>query len=214
MSGIQIQKFTFNPFQENTYVLFDETRETVIIDPGCYTRDEDKELLAFIEKEQLKPVRVLNTHCHVDHILGNAMLYDKFKLKPELHRKDLPVLHSTTNYGAIFGINVTPSPDPDVFIEEGDVITFGNSELEVLFVPGHAPGHVVFLNREQKILIGGDVLFYGSIGRTDLPYGDHDALIENIEMKLFTLDPSVEVHPGHGPSTSIGFEKENNPFLR
>jgi len=211
---IEIQKFTFNPFQENTYLLFDESKSAIVIDPGCYEREEENEIKSFIDDHELKLVKVLNTHCHIDHVLGNAFFYDTYGLKPILHKKDLSILKAVKDYGTAFGINPTPSPEPEEFIEEGDNITFGNSTLRTLHIPGHAPGHVVFINDSQKIIIGGDILFYGSIGRTDLPGGDHDTLIKSIHEKLMTLNDDFVVYPGHGPSTNIGFEKKNNPFLQ
>lgn len=210
---ITIDCFTFNGFQENTYVLRDETNECVIIDPGCYTSSEQQQLHDFILKNQLTPVKLLNTHCHIDHILGNKYVATTFNVGLEMHEKDLPTLHATTEYGHLYGFTVDPSPEPSLFLKEGDVVKFGNSVLDVLFVPGHAPGHIVFVNHKQKFVINGDVLFYGSIGRTDLPGGNHDTLINSIKTKMFALDDDYTIYTGHGPSTTIGFEKANNPFL-
>jgi hydroxyacylglutathione hydrolase len=212
---INIQIFTFSPFQENMYVLSDETKECVIIDPGCYESHEKKQLSEFIEKEGLKPVKLLNTHCHIDHVFGNKFVADTYQLGLEMHELDLPVLNSQMQTAHVYQIpNVDESPAPSSFFDEGDVIEFGNSKLDILFTPGHAPGHVVFVAHEQQFVIGGDVLFYGSIGRTDLPGGDFDTLINSIKTKLFTLDDAFEVYSGHGPKTTIGFEKMNNPFLK
>lgn len=211
---IKIQKFTFNPFQENTYLLYDESKSAVVIDPGCYDREEEKEINSFIENHDLNLEKVLNTHCHIDHMLGNAFFYNVYGLKPIVHKSDLIILKSAKDYGQAFGINPIPSPEPEEFIEEGDIVHFGNSSLDVLHIPGHAPGHVIFKNDLQKIIIGGDILFYGSIGRTDLPGGNHETLIKSIQEKLMTLDHDFTVYPGHGPSTNIGFEKKNNPFLQ
>ena len=211
---ITIHHFTFNGFQENTYLLYDETKECVIIDPGCYSNTEQQELVDFIEKEGLNPVKLLNTHCHIDHILGNNFVSKTFNIGLEMHEKDLPTLHATTEYGHLYGFTVDQSPEPTNFLNEGDIISFGNSTLDILFVPGHAPGHIVFVNHEQKFAINGDVLFYGSIGRTDLPGGDHQTLINSIITKMFALPDDYTIYTGHGPSTSIGFEKANNPFLQ
>lgn len=210
---ITIQTFIYNGFQENTYVLYDETGEAVIIDPGCYSNAEQTELANFIANYNLTPVKLLNTHCHIDHILGNNFVYKKFNVELYIHQLDLPTLKATTEYGHLYGFNVDESPEPSHFINDGDIITFGNSKLEVLFVPGHAPGHVVFVNSEQKFVINGDVLFRGSIGRTDLPGGDHNTLINSIRNKMFTLPEDFVVHTGHGPTTTIGYEKQYNPFL-
>lgn len=211
---IDFQSFTFNPFQENTYLLFDETNSVIIIDPGCYTSDEEKELTGFIDANNLKPLMLLNTHCHIDHVLGNAFVFKKYNLRPIIHSADLPILKSLGQYGRAYGFKVEDSPEPLSFLDDLDEISFGNSCLEIKHIPGHAPGHVVFIDNQQKNIFGGDVLFNGSVGRTDLPYGDHDTLIKSIKQNLLTMDDDYVVYPGHGPSTNIGFEKKNNPFLK
>jgi hydroxyacylglutathione hydrolase len=210
---ITINTFTYNGFQENTYVLTDETNEAVIIDPGCYSTTEQTELYNFIKNKNLNPVKLLNTHCHIDHILGNNFVATKFGVELYIHQLDLPTLHATTEYGHLYGFTVDKSPEPAHFLKDGDVVKFGNSTLEVIFTPGHAPGHVVFVNHEQRFVINGDVLFRGSIGRTDLPGGNHQTLIDSIKTKLFTLPDDFVVHTGHGPTTTIGYEKKYNPFL-
>ncbi|MCB0381666.1 MAG: MBL fold metallo-hydrolase [Flavobacteriales bacterium] len=210
---ITIQTFVYNGFQENTYILHDETNEAVIIDPGCYSSAEQAELSKYITNNNLKPVKLLNTHCHIDHILGNNYVCSKFNIELYMHELDLPTLHATTEYGHLYGFTVDKSPEPTHFINDGDKITFGNSSLDVLFVPGHAPGHVVFVHHEQKFVINGDVLFRGSIGRTDLPGGDHNTLIRSIKTTMFALPDDFVVHTGHGPTTTIGYEKKYNPFL-
>lgn len=195
-------------------MLFDDSLAAVVIDPGCFSRKEEEEIKDFILSNSLNIEFILNTHCHIDHVLGNAFLCNSLNLKPQIHEDDLVILNSVSAYGEAFGIKATESPQPEKFLKEGDEIKFGNSLLSVLHVPGHSPGHVVFVNHKQKFIIGGDVLFYGSIGRTDLPYGDHDTLISQIRKKLLTMDPDFKVYPGHGPVTTIGFEKANNPFLQ
>ncbi len=210
---IQISSFAFNPFQENTYVLYDETKECIIIDPGCYTPLEQAELSTFIENENLKPVRLILTHCHIDHILGCKYISDRYKLISETNKNEIPVFEHAERAAAIFGIRLEKPTPPGKFIDEKDVIKFGNSSLEILFTPGHSPGSLCFYNNEQKFVIGGDVLFRGSIGRTDLPGGNFDTLISSIQEKLFSLGDAVTVYPGHGPETTIGYEKANNPFL-
>ncbi|MCC7331124.1 MAG: MBL fold metallo-hydrolase [Flavobacteriales bacterium] len=210
---ITIHTFVYNGFQENTFVLVDETNEAVIIDPGCYSSEEQHELFNFIIKNNYKPVHLLNTHCHIDHILGNNFISKKFNIGLSIHKLDLPTLESTTEYGHLYGFSVDKSPTPSSFLEDKQIIQFGNSELEVVFTPGHSPGHVVFINHKQKFIINGDVLFRGSIGRTDLPGGNHNTLIESIKNKLFCLPDDYEVHTGHGPTTTIGNEKKYNPFL-
>jgi len=209
---LHIQVFLFNPFQENTYVLYDETNEAIIIDPGCYEEDEKKELTEFIRSKHLKVTMLLNTHCHIDHVLGNAFVKTTFKTKLYIHRADEPVLKAVSVYAPNYGFYQYQEATPDAYLTEGDEIILGNQKFAVLFVPGHAPGHVAFYNEKEKVVIGGDVLFQNSIGRTDLPGGDFDTLIKSIHEKLFTLPDSVTVYPGHGPKTTIGYEKITNPF--
>ncbi len=210
---MKITKFTFGPFQENTYVLYDETKECVIVDPGCFSASEQIELDEFIKENSLMAVLLLNTHCHIDHVAGNLFVFEKYGLKPVIHKADLPVLKSQEQTSVMYGLPFEKSPEPERFIDENDVITFGNTRLEVLFTPGHAPGHVTFYNREKKVIIAGDVLFYNSIGRTDLPGGDHQTLINSIKNKLFPLGDETVVYCGHGPETTIGHERRTNPFI-
>ena len=212
---IQIQSLTFNPFAENTFILFDESGECIIIDPGCYEPHEEETLSAFIANNDLKPVRLVNTHCHIDHVLGVEYVARKYDLGFEFHRLDIPVLESTATVAAMYGIPDVKLPrDPTGFLDEDDTVKFGESELEILFVPGHAPGHIAFLSKEQQFVIGGDVLFYGSIGRTDLPGGDHHTLVQNIKSKFLPLGDEFTVYSGHGPETNMGFERASNPFLQ
>ena len=210
---INVHYFTFNGFQENTYILYDETKECVIIDPGCYAHEEQKELSQFITDNQLKPVKLLNTHCHIDHVLGNNYVASTYQIGLEMHKNDLPTLHATPEYGHMYGFHIDKSPEPSQFLDEGDIIKFGNAELSIVYAPGHAPGHIVFISVEDKFIIGGDVLFYQSIGRTDLPGGDYNTLITSIKTKILTLPDDYKVYTGHGPSTTIGFERKHNPFL-
>ncbi|MDO9187028.1 MAG: MBL fold metallo-hydrolase [Bacteroidia bacterium] len=210
---ISIKSFVFGPFQENTYILYDETKECIIIDPGCYDNRERAELASFIDDNKLKPVKLINTHCHLDHVFGNGFVADTYTLKLEINKQDQPVLDSYLMSAKMYGLNAAPSPQPSVFLNEGDIISFGNSTLEILFTPGHSPGSITFYNREQEVMIAGDVLFYGSIGRSDLPGGNSATLISSIKNKLFPLGDNYTVYSGHGPSTTIGFERMNNPFL-
>jgi glyoxylase-like metal-dependent hydrolase (beta-lactamase superfamily II) len=209
---MKVESFVFNPFQENTYVLFDDTKECVVIDPGCMEPEERYELTSFIETNDLKVKLLLNTHCHIDHVLGNDFIKEKYKVDFLIHAADLPVLKAVRAYAPSYGFHQYQEAEPDRFMKEADVIQFGNQSLKVLYVPGHAPGHVAFYNESDKTVIAGDVLFYNSIGRTDLPGGDYDTLIASIHDKLFTLPDDVTVYAGHGPKTSIGFEKKTNPF--
>lgn len=209
---LNVKSFTFNPFQENTYLLFDDTQECVIIDPGCYEKDEQQELVDFIEKNNLTVKLLLNTHCHIDHVLGNYFVKEKFNVDLHIHPMEEPVLKAVQTYAPNYGFNQYSSTSPDELLKEGEKVVFGDQDLEIIFAPGHSPGHVCFYSIPDKILIGGDVLFRGSIGRTDLPGGDHDTLIESIHEKLFILPDDVIVYCGHGPDTTIGFEKKTNPF--
>lgn len=211
---IKIKQFTFNPVRENTYILFDETNDCVIIDPGMYDSDEQNIFYRFIKDNNLNPVLLLNTHCHYDHVFGNKFVFDNWSLKPQFHKGELIVLQSIPGYVPQMGLNYELSPEPEVFLPESGSVTFGSSVLELIFAPGHSPAHLCFYSRADNFLIGGDVLFYNSIGRTDLPGGNHSQLINSIRQNLFILPDDCEVFPGHGPATTIGFEKQHNPFLQ
>lgn len=209
---LTVQVFTFNAFAENTYVVFDETREAVIIDPGCYTHEEQKELVSFIAKNNLQIKYILNTHCHIDHVLGNSFVKDLYHAPLLIHRMEEPVLRSVKNYAPVYGYEGYREALPDQYLSEDEPVFFGNTSWEVLFLPGHSVGHVGFYDAKEKVVIAGDVLFAGSIGRTDLPGGNFDTLINSIHQKLFHLPNDTVVHPGHGPTTTIGQEKIDNPF--
>jgi hydroxyacylglutathione hydrolase len=211
---LTVKSFCFNSFEENTYVVSDETLECIIIDPGCHLHEEEEELSNYISAKKLKPVRLLNTHCHIDHILGNFYVASKYNLNLEINSRELPVLDSSMQVSRMYQINMSPSPQPAAFIDEGDKVEFGNSVLELFFTPGHSPGSITFYSKADQLIISGDVLFESSIGRTDLPGGDFQTLVESIINKLFTLGDEVKVYPGHGNPTTIGREKKYNPFLR
>ncbi len=210
---MKLKFFTFNPFAENTYILYDATKECAIIDPGMSNPREEKELTDFIESEGLKPVLLLNTHCHIDHVLGNHHIAEIYGLKLSSHKGEVPVLDSGIMVSQMYGIPYTASPPISEFLEGGDTVSFGNTSLKVLLTPGHSPASISFFHSSSKTLIAGDVLFQGSIGRTDLPGGDYDTLIHSIESQFYPLGDDVVVYPGHGPSTTIGAEKRTNPFL-
>ncbi|MEK6782107.1 MAG: MBL fold metallo-hydrolase [Bacteroidota bacterium] len=207
-----IKTFVFNPFSENTSVVYDESLEAVVIDPGCYEREENDELDSFINAKKLRVKYLLNTHCHIDHVLGNFHIKEKYKVPFLMHKKEEFILRAMKAYAPSYGFTNYSEVLPDQFLEEGEYVAFGNSKLKVLFVPGHAPGHIAFYNEKEKILIGGDVLFQGSVGRTDLPGGNHETLINSIHQKLFVLPDDVVVYPGHGDTTTLGEEKISNPF--
>lgn len=210
---IHVQHFVFNDFMENTYVLWDESGSCVIIDPGCYTAGERDDMVQFIKGNNLTPVLLLNTHCHIDHVFGNKWVKKTYQIEFLMHKKEVVVLNTVESIGKMYGIYVEPSPAPDRFLEEGDEVPFGNSLLQVLFTPGHSPGSISFYSSADKFVISGDVLFQSSIGRTDLPGGDYETLMRSITDKLMVLPDDVTVYSGHGPATSIGDERRNNPFL-
>jgi hydroxyacylglutathione hydrolase len=208
-----IQSFVNNPYQENTYILYDDSLECVIIDPGMYTATEQNTVVNFIKANNLKPVLLLNTHCHVDHVLGNKFVFDQYGLKPKFHIGESEVLEAVIAYAPAMGFRYEPSPLPDEYLPETGTISFGNTELQLIFAPGHSPAHLCFYDKDANLLVGGDVLFRSSIGRTDLPGGNYNLLINNIKEKLFSLPDDCTVYPGHGPETTIGYEKQHNPYL-
>lgn len=210
---IQVKAFVCNSFGENTYILSDETGACVIIDPGMMNASEQDIIVNYIKENNLKPERLLNTHCHIDHILGNKFIFDNYGLLPECHEGEVELLQAASNYAAAWGVPYQLSPLPEKLLPSEGSITFGESSLQLIFAPGHSPAHLCFYSATDGFLIGGDVLFYRSIGRTDLPGGNHEQLLENIRTKLFTLPDDCIVYPGHGQSTRIGDEKYKNPFL-
>ncbi len=209
-----VKSFTFNPFSENTFILFDDdSRDAIIVDPGCYTTNEQKQLQKFIADNSLTVKRLINTHCHLDHVFGNQFVTDTYGVDLEAHRAELPVLARAHIAGGMYG---TPMPEQipfSTFIEDNDEITLGAATFKVLLAPGHSPGSLCFYNEKEGFLIGGDVLFFRSIGRTDLPLGNSKQLIESITTRLFSLPDATKVYCGHGQPTSIGYERYNNPFL-
>lgn len=209
----QVKIFPNNPFQENTHIVYDETGECAIVDPGMDTAAEQNAVVNFIKNNNLKPVLLLNTHCHIDHILGNKFIFDMYGLKPQFHKGEVHLLEAGVAYAPQFGLRYEPSPVPDVFLGEEGIVSFGNTSLKLIFAPGHSPAHLCFYDEQDNFLIGGDVLFAGSIGRTDLPGGDFKTLMDNIEQKLLILPNNCVVYPGHGPATTIERERLTNPFL-
>ena len=199
---------------ENTFVIYDETKKCVIIDPGCYEKHEEKELSDFITEKGLEPVYLLNTHSHVDHVLGNFYVKNKYNIPILSHKTDEAIMLSVKAYAPSYGFTNYTEAGIDQFIEENEEISFGSTVFKVLFVPGHAPGHIAFYCEKENFCIAGDTLFQMSIGRTDLPGGDHNTLIKSIKTKLFTLPDSTIVYPGHGPETRIDYEKKNNPYCK
>jgi hydroxyacylglutathione hydrolase len=212
---MKIEVFTFNPVQENTFVIYDETNgECAIIDPGCFNNSEFEQLTGFLSAYDLKPVKLINTHGHFDHIFGVERCRKAFDLKWEAHPGDAFWVENAPAKGALFGIKIDPVHPAEISLQHNDEIKIGNSTLKVIHVPGHSPGSICLYNEEDKTLIAGDVLFRGSIGRTDLEQGSHETLISEIKSKLLVLPNDVVVYPGHGPKTTIGYEKVNNPYLQ
>jgi len=208
---LSIRCFTFNPFQENTYVL-SSGEAAIIVDPGCYEAHERKELDDYLAANGLKPFLLVNTHGHVDHVLGNDHVKSRYNLPLAIHSADVPVLKAVSVYASGYGFHGYRETEPDRNLTEGEVITIGDTSCTILFLPGHAPGHTALYFEKERKLISGDVLFRESIGRTDLPGGNHQTLMDSITQKVFRLPDDVEVFPGHGPTTTIGHEKIHNPY--
>jgi glyoxylase-like metal-dependent hydrolase (beta-lactamase superfamily II) len=210
---ITIKKFVFNSFQVNTFILSDDSKEAIIIDPACETEDELRILIEYITAEEINPKAIVNTHAHIDHILGVKALKEYYKIPFQLHTNDQFLVETATQTAQIFGFDFDTPPVVDKLIEGEEELKFGNSTLSLFHVPGHSPGSIVFYSPEDKFAVVGDVLFKGSIGRTDLPGGSYETLITGIKEKLLTLPPETQVFCGHGPTTTIGQEHDTNPFL-
>lgn len=210
---LTVRSFVFNPLQENTYLLYNEEKLGCVIDPGCYLENEQLKLQYAIEGLGIRPNYLLNTHCHLDHVLGNKWFYETHGTPLHIHVKEEPVLKLAPEYGQLWGMPFQNYTGPLHFLQEGEVVKIGNDSLRVLFTPGHAPGHICFYCEQQHFVISGDTLFRGSIGRTDLPLGDYNTLIRSIRTQLLTLPDDTVVYPGHGPATTVGEEKASNPFL-
>lgn len=212
---MNVHQFIFNPFSENTYILSDSySKDCIIIDPGCSNYYEQNILMDFIQNNRFNPVLLLNTHCHIDHVFGNQWVKDTFKVPFYAHEKEMDNLHKLPMYSPMFGIPPFSSPFPDTFISEKDTVTFGRTTLRILFTPGHSAGSICFYHAESHQIISGDVLFRQSIGRYDLPGGNYHTLIQSIIDKLLPLPDQTIVYSGHGESTTIGDEKQFNPFLQ
>jgi len=210
---LKIKSFVFSPIQENTYLLYNEFNQCAIIDPGCYFDAEKEELTQFIKDNSLTVIHLLNTHCHLDHVFGNKYAAETYSLTPQIHKKEEQVLAFAPTSGLMYDLPFDNYTGQLLFLKEGDVVIIGKDELLVIEAPGHSPGHICFYNKAQGFLIGGDVLFNRSIGRTDLPGGNYDELIKNIKEKLLVLPNKTIVYSGHGETTTIGEEKVENPYL-
>jgi hydroxyacylglutathione hydrolase len=209
---IHIETLTFNPLQENTYIVYDEAGDCMIVDPGCYEAYEQKELTDFIAKKKLTVRLLVNTHGHIDHVLGNYFVKETYKVPFEIFHLDAATLQAVGAYAPNYGFFQYTPATADRLLKEGDAVIVGSMKFDILFVPGHAPGHIAFVNTAEKICLSGDVLFRSSIGRADLPGGNYDTLIHSIKTKLFLLPDDTIVYPGHGPTTTIQFEKKHNPY--
>jgi hydroxyacylglutathione hydrolase len=211
---LSVHQFTFNPFQENTFIIANAEKECIIIDPGMFQPNEYAEFYGAITQMQLKPIMVVNTHAHLDHIFGVQGCVDRYEIPFLLTEKELPVLAHAEQAGIKYGVPVLHPPKPTNFLAESGAIKIGEDVLEILFVPGHSPGHVCLYSAKDEFVIAGDTLFSGSIGRTDLPGGNHDQLIQAIHQQLLVLPTNTKVYCGHNEPTFIGIEQMNNPFLR
>ncbi|RAJ03965.1 glyoxylase-like metal-dependent hydrolase (beta-lactamase superfamily II) [Chitinophaga skermanii] len=210
---IEIQHFTFSPFQENTYLLINEENKCIVIDPGCYFDYERTELLQFIATRKLEVEMLWNTHCHLDHVFGNHLICNTFNVLPVFHPLEQVIFDRQTQTGLTYGLPFPASPQAVEFFHDEQIIKWGQNEIKVILTPGHSPGSVSFYCEKQAFLISGDVLFYESVGRTDFQGCNHADLMDSIKNKLFRLPGQVKVYPGHGPSTTIQHEIEHNPFI-
>lgn len=212
---MEVKRFVCNPFQEITYVLFDDTKEAVIIDCGCSDEKEQQRIVDFLERKELKLVKLLNTHLHIDHIIGNAFIKKTFGIAPSAHDGDFPLYEKTPEQAQMFGFPMKDTPPAvETVLNEGEIVTFGNEKLHVLHVPGHSPGSICFYNKEEGIIFVGDVIFQQSVGRTDLWGGNTSLLINGIKEKILPLNDEVIIAPGHGNLTTVGDEKSHNSFLQ
>jgi glyoxylase-like metal-dependent hydrolase (beta-lactamase superfamily II) len=205
---------TFGPFQENTYIITNQQKQCWIIDPGMYTPQETEQFISYISSRHLIPQAIINTHAHIDHIFGVQPLINKYNIPFAIHPKDQVLLDNAMLSASMFGLSLSSTPKPGFYLKENENLPLADDSLQIRFTPGHSPGSVIFYYPQAGWLIGGDVLFAGSIGRTDLPGGNFQTLIHSIRTQLFTLPPETIVYPGHGPATTIGEEMQHNPFLQ
>lgn len=210
---LKIKSFVFSPIQENTYLLYNEFNQCVIIDPGCYFDAEKEQLTQFITQNNLQPIGLLNTHCHLDHVFGNKYVAETYNLTLQIHPIEEKILAFAPTSGLMYNLPFDNYTGTFTYLQDGDIVKIGEDELQIIEAPGHSPGSICFYCKAQDFLIGGDVLFYRSIGRTDLPGGNHQQLLDSIKQKLFILPNKTMVHSGHGEPTIIGEEKVENPYL-
>lgn len=210
---LYLKTFTCNPFQQNSYLVYNDKQQAILFDAGMHNNSEEQEFKNFVSEKKLVLEQFILTHAHIDHILGNKFILDTYGLLPSLHKTELFFIDKLMDSARIYGVNCSPSPQPINFINENEIIKLGNYEFKAIHTPGHSPGSLSFFNKENKLLISGDVLFNGSIGRSDLPMGNHETLINSIKNKLLVLPDETKVYSGHGLATTIGQEKISNPFL-
>jgi hydroxyacylglutathione hydrolase len=211
---MKIYRQVFSPIQVNTYVITALGQECIIIDCGAYGEAEEQKLESFLSTHDITPALLLNTHCHLDHVFGNGFLYRKYGLKSRFDSKDNYNLLGASEHALLFGLSMEEPPSPGFYLKDGDIVGLNDMDFEVISVPGHSSGSIAFYSASEGIVFTGDALFAGSIGRTDLEGGDYETLLKSISTRLFTLPPETVVYPGHGPETTIGQEKETNPFFR
>jgi len=210
---MKIFKAVFSPIEVNTYILTGDDEECIIIDCGCYGTQEERRLEEMLDARRLKPVMLVDTHCHLDHVFGNRFMLERYGLRPWFHEGDRANYHNAPKHALMFGLTMEEPPEPEGYLAEGQIITAAGVTLKVLSVPGHSPGGIAFYSESEDVIFTGDALFAGSIGRSDLPGGDHELLMERIREQLFVLPPDTVVYPGHGPQTTIKRERESNPFF-
>jgi hydroxyacylglutathione hydrolase len=212
---LHVKSLVFSPFQENTYIVYSDNNECAIVDPGMFFPGEEQDLVSFLQQMELKPVKLLQTHLHLDHVFGTSFVYRQYGLKPMAHEDDAFFTERTIEMAAQFGLELSENPPAPVkFLKDKELVRLGEVTFEVIHIPGHSPGGILFYCKEEKVLLAGDVLFKGSIGRSDLPGGNQHDLIEGIRCRILTLPDDVTIYPGHGPITTIGEEKRTNPFLQ
>ena len=211
---IQIHSFCFNPFQENTYILYNEQKEAIIIDPGMYTRIDFKQFTSFIEDQNLTPKLLLNTHCHLDHVFGNNFVHENYELIAHFHKNEQLVIDRLPEASAKWGIPTEAYKGSVQYLEANEIIHFGKDQFKCLFTPGHSPGSLCFYNELQQFIIGGDLIFMDGVGRTDLPGSNPTDLINSIRTEIMPLKDDLMIYSGHGPETSLGREKLHNPYIK
>lgn len=210
---MKIQSFVFNPFYENTYIISDDEGISFVVDPGCYEEHEREEISDYIETNKLHIVGVYNTHCHIDHVLGNYFIKSKYSVPVHIPVDEQEVLRSVAVYAPSWGITGFDDHQADKLIPNEGIIEIGQLSFEIIHSPGHSPGHLAYYHRDSNVVIAGDIIFRDSIGRTDLPGGNHEQLLQNIRTKIFTLPDETKIYSGHGPSTTVAYERANNPFF-